>query len=52
MKHIHTGAKTAAGMHSLFRRTQLFDTGSCSFTHPTVIDNHYSFVPQIHTVML
>ena len=52
MNHIDTGTKTAAGTRSPLWRTQLLDAGSCSFTHPAVRDNHYSFAPKIHAVML
>ena len=52
MNHIDTGTKTAAGTRSPLWRTRLLDAGSCSFTHPAVRDNHYSFAPKIHAVML
>ena len=53
MNHIDTGTtKTAAGTRSPLWCTRLLDAGSCSFTHPTVRDNHYSFAPKIHAVML
>ena len=50
--HISTGAKTAAGTHSPLWCTRLLDGGSCSFTHPAVRGNHYSFTPKIQAVML
>ena len=52
MKHINTGAKAAAGMHSPSWRMWLFDASGCRFTYPTIRGNHYSFVPKIHAVML
>ena len=52
MNHIDTGTNTAAGTRSPLWRTRLLDAGSCSFTHPAVRDNHYSFAPKIHAVML
>ena len=52
MNHIDTGTKTAAGTRSPLWRRRLLDAGSCSFTHPAVRDNHYSFAPKIHAVML
>ena len=52
MNHVDTGSKTAAGTRPPLWRTRLLDAESCSFTHPAVRDNHYSFAPKIHAVML
>ena len=52
INHIDTGAKTVVGRRSRLWRTRLLAAGRCSFTHPAVKGNHYSFAPQIHAVML
>ena len=52
MSHIDTGTKTTDGTPAPLWRTRLLDAGSCSFTHPAVRGNHYSFAPKIHAIML
>ena len=52
INYVDTGAKTAVGTRSPLWRTRLLDAGGCSFTHPAIKGNHYSFAPKIHAVML
>ena len=47
MNHVDTCTKTAVGTCFPLWCTRLLDSGTCSFTHPTIRGNHYSFAPKV-----